>query len=89
MFTKLKSAQLYVRNTEVPGENCYLVCDIIKTDRPIETEAVNIFTEDYFGLNLVETKCYGNKMAGKGLDNIATEPIWREFTSLPKNPFLF
>lgn len=73
---KIKVGQLFVRDiygsTE---ENTYLVCGIIKTDKPLDTEATHLLTADT--VNIVESRNIADISRGSGLDGIMTSPIWR------------
>lgn len=73
---KIKVGQLFVRVTSgIKEENTYLVCGIIKTDKPLDTEATHIFTADT--VNIIESRDVSDISRGNNLDGIATSPIWR------------
>lgn len=71
---RFKVAQLFVRDIS-GSENTYMVCGIIKTDKPLATETTHIFTADM--VNVLESQnvhCYSR---GNGFDGIMRSPIWR------------
>lgn len=73
---KIKVAQLFVREPYgCKEENTYLVCGLIKTNTPLETEATHIFTADL--ITLYESKSVKEVSEGNGLDGIMKEGIWR------------
>ena len=73
---KIKVGQLFTRVTSgITEENTYLVCGIIKTDEPLDTEATHIFTTDM--INIIESRDVSDISRGNNLDGIATSPIWR------------
>ena len=73
---KIRVAQLFVREPYgCKEENTYLVCGLIKTDKPLETEATHILTADL--VNLYESKSVEELSRGNGLDAIMQEGIWR------------
>ena len=73
---KIRVGQLFVRDicgsTE---ENTYMVCGIIKTDKPLDTEATHIFTADM--MNVIESRDVEDISHGNGFEGIMTSPIWR------------
>ena len=73
---KIRVGQLFARVTSgITEENTYLVCGIIKTDKPLNTEATHIFTTDT--MNIIESRDVSDISRGTNLDGIATSPIWR------------
>lgn len=71
---KFRVGQLFVRDIG-SSENTYMVCGIIKTDKPLATETTHIFTADM--VNVLESQnvhCYSR---GNGFDGIMRSPIWR------------
>ena len=73
---KIKVGQLFAR--EIAGsteENTYLVCGIIKTDKPLETESIHIFTADM--VNVLETNYIKHIACGNNLDGLMQERIWK------------
>lgn len=71
---KIRVGQLFVR--DIGGsENTYMVCGLIKTDKPLETETTHIFTADM--VNVIESKDVSCHSRGNGFDGIMTSPIWR------------
>lgn len=73
---RIKVAQLFVREPcGCKEENTYLVCGLMKTDKPLETEATHIFTADQ--VVLYESRSVEEVSRGNGLDGIMQEGIWR------------
>ena len=73
---KIKVGQLFVRVTSgIKEENTYLVCGIIKTDKPLETEATHIFTADM--VDIIESRDVSDISRENSFDGIATSPIWK------------
>ena len=68
------TAQLFVRKSEALGDNEYIVCGVIKTSKPIEDEAVNVFSGcmNHFGKTHVDAE-------GCAFDNVMEMPIFRKF----------
>ena len=73
---RIKIAQLFVRK---PGgflaKNTYLVCGIIKTDEPLETESTHLLTADV--VNVVESRDVKMYSRGNSLDGIMGSPLWK------------
>ncbi len=66
--------QLFVRENDALSKNTYLVCGIIRTDKPLEAESVHTF-DGNINVALVENRETEGK--GNSLDGIVKEPIWR------------
>ena len=66
--------QLFVRENSALSKNTYLVCGIIRTDKPLEIESVHTF-DGNIEVALVENREAEGK--GNSLDGIVQEPIWR------------
>ena len=66
--------QLFVRENDALSKNTYLVCGIIRTDKPLEGESVHTF-----GGNIEVALVENREAEGKGnsLDGIVRTPIWR------------
>lgn len=91
MAFQIKGGQLFVRGTEnttnTDGKYSYIVCGLITVDKPLETEAVHTISVDGFAKYVMEHRvenerelvCKGitDGFAGKGLDDIMQENIWR------------
>lgn len=71
---KFKVAQLFVRNIS-GSENTYMVCGIVKTDKPIATEATHIITADL--VNIWESEDVSTTTKGCDFSGIMTSPLWR------------
>lgn len=77
---KIKIAQLFVRRPSgFKLENTYLVCGIIKTDEPLQLEAMHIVTADM--VDVLESKDVSLYSRGNCLDGIMTSPLWKVKTS--------
>ena len=73
---KIRVGQLFARRTAgMTAENTYLVCGIIKTDEPLNTETVHLLTADL--VNVLESQDVKEYTRGNGLDGIMTSPLWR------------
>ena len=71
---RFKVAQLFVRDIS-GSENTYMVCGIIKTDKPLATEATHIITADL--VNIYETENVREITKGLDFSGIMTSPLWR------------
>ena len=69
--------QVFVRDTGDLEKNVYLVCGLIKTDKPLETEAVHIVQSSLS--TVYQVKDCRETSEGRGLDDIMKEPLWRKF----------
>lgn len=91
---QIEGAQLFIRDVEgatnANGLHSYLVCGLVVTNHPLETEAVHTISvntptygESVVSEYQVETeqelidKGLTDGFTGKGLDNIMQENIWR------------
>ena len=73
---KLKVAQLFVRNILGCKEpNTYMVCGIIKTDKPLEVESTYLISAD--DLKFYETKDVSEYSRGNNLDGVMQSYIWK------------
>ena len=73
---KLKVAQLFVRNIIGCKEpNTYMVCGIIKTDKPLEVESTHILSADE--LKFYETRDVREYSRGNNLDGVMLSNIWK------------
>ena len=73
---KIRVGQLFVRDIySGTEENTYMVCGIIKTDKPLDTETTHIFTADM--MNVIESRNVEDISIGNGFEGIMTSPIWR------------
>ena len=73
---KLKVAQLFVRDIACCKEpNTYMVCGIIKTDEPLETESTHLLSAD--DLKLYETKDVSEYSEGADFSGVMESPIWK------------
>lgn len=73
---KIKVAQLFARDIYgCKEENTYMVCGIIKTDKPLSTETVHLITAD--AVNVLESRNVEDVAQSKGLDDIMQSPLWR------------
>ena len=71
---RFKVAQLFVRDIN-GSENTYMVCGIIKTDKPVATEATHIITADL--VNIYETENVREITKGLDFSGVMTSPLWR------------
>ena len=73
----LKVGQIFTREiARLDTEpNTYLICGIIKTDRPLECEATHIISGG--PITIYESKSVEDVSRGNGLDGIMTEGIWK------------
>lgn len=73
---KIRVGQLFVRDIYgCTEENTYLVCGIIKTDKPLSTETVHLLTAD--DIQIHESKDVSFDSRGNGLDGIMQQPHWK------------
>ena len=73
---KIKVGQLFARRTtEITAENTYLVCGIIKTDEPLNTETTHLLTADF--VNVLESRDVSEYTRGNNLDGVMTTPLWK------------
>ena len=73
---KIKVGQLFARRTAgMTAENTYLVCGIIKTDKPLNTETVHLLTSDF--VNILESRDVSDYTRGNNLDGVMTSPLWK------------
>ena len=73
---KIKVGQLFARRTlGMPAENTYLVCVIIKTDEPLDTEATHLLTSDI--VTVLESRDVKEYTRGENLDGVMTIPLWK------------
>lgn len=73
--TRVNVGQIFVRKTsDIIADNTYLVCGIIKTDKPLEEESVHTFTGD---ISIIGTENRRFSAMGKTLDGIIASPFWR------------
>lgn len=73
---QIRAGQLFVRDIGGAKQpNAYMVCGIIVTDEPLQTEATHTFMAPVF-LPL-ETQDVSAVSTGNGLDGIMQEPIWK------------
>lgn len=73
---KLKVAQLFVRNIIGCKEpNTYMVCGIIKTDKPLEVESTHLISAD--DVKFYETTDVREYSKGNGLDGVMQSYIWK------------
>lgn len=73
---KIKVGQLFARRTVgITAENTYLVCGIIKTDQPLDTETTHLLTADL--VNILESRDVRAYTRGNNLDGIMTSPLWK------------
>lgn len=73
---RINLGQLFVRHTAgITARNTYLVCGIIKTDEPLDTESTHLFTADM--VTMLETRDVKSFSAGNDLDGVARSPIWK------------
>ena len=73
---QIRAGQLFVRDIAGAKQpNAYMVCGIIVTDEPLQTEATHTFMAPVF-LPL-ETQDVSAVSTGNGLDGITREPIWK------------
>lgn len=71
---KLRVGQLFVR--EIAGsENTYMVCGIIKTDKPLATEATHVITTD--SIKIWESEDVRETTRGCDFSGIMTSPLWK------------
>ena len=69
------AGQIFTRKLESrSGGNAYLVCGIIKTNEPLEEEAIHTFTSDAV---IHITESVKDVSRGQGLDGIMTSELWR------------
>lgn len=73
---KLKVGQLFVRNILGCTEpNTYMVCGIIKTDKPLEVESTHLISaEDVKHYEVKDVREYAR---GVDFNGIMTSPIWK------------
>jgi hypothetical protein len=73
---KLKVAQLFVRNILGCKEpNTYMVCGIIKTDRPLEVESTHLISAD--DVKFYETRDVREYSRGNNFDGVMQSHIWK------------
>lgn len=73
---KLKVAQLFVRNILGCKEpNTYMVCGIIRTDKPLEVESTHLISAEE--LKFYETKDVREHSRGNNLDGVMRSPVWK------------
>lgn len=73
--TKVNVGQIFIRKTsDITAENTYLVCGLIKTDKPLEEESVHTFTGD---ISIIDIENRKFSAMGKTLDGIIGSPFWR------------
>lgn len=73
---QIRAGQLFVRDIAGAKQpNAYMVCGIIVTDEPLQTEATHTFMAPVF-LPL-ETQDVSTVSTGNMLDGIMKEPIWK------------
>lgn len=73
---KIKVGQLFARRTVgITAENTYLVCGIIKTDEPLDTESTHLLTADL--VSVLESRDVRTYTKGQSLDGIMTSPLWK------------
>ena len=73
---KIKVGQLFARRTAgITAENTYLVCGIIKTDEPLDTESTHLLTADL--VNVLESRDVKEYTRGNNLDGVMTSPLWK------------
>ena len=73
---KIKIGQLFARRTVgITAENTYLVCGIIKTDEPLDTESTHLLTADL--VNILESRDVRTYTRGENLDGVMTTPLWK------------
>lgn len=73
---KLRVAQLFVRNIIGCKEpNTYMVCGIIKTDKPLEVESTHLISAD--NVKFYETRDVKEYSRGCNIDGVMLSPIWK------------
>ena len=73
---KIRVGQLFARRTVgITAENTYLVCGIIKTDEPLNTESTHLLTADL--VNVLESRDVKEYTRGNNLDGVMTSPLWK------------
>lgn len=73
---KIKIGQLFARKTTgITAKNTYLVCGIIKTDEPLNTEATHILTADL--LTVLESRDVSEYTRGNNIDGVMMQPLWK------------
>lgn len=72
---KIKVGQLFARRTTgITAENTYLVCGIIKTDEPLDTETTHLLTANL--VDVLESRDVREYTRGQNLDGVMTSPLW-------------
>jgi hypothetical protein len=73
---QIRAGQLFVRDIAGAKQpNAYMVCGIIVTDQPLQTEATHTFMAPVF--IPLENQDVSERTRGNGLDGIMQEPIWK------------
>lgn len=72
------TGQLFIRKAPETEEGVYMVCGLIKIDKPLDDESVYLFCSNKARYGLIEE--VGDKVRGKGFDSIMYESkMWRKF----------
>lgn len=73
---QIRAGQLFARDIAGAKQpNAYLVCGIIVTDQPLETESTHTFYSPF--VNVLESTDVSKVSSSNGLDGIMQEPIWK------------
>lgn len=73
---RINIGQLFVRRPAgFKKKNTYLVCGIIQTDEPLDTESTHVLTADM--VNILQSKDVSDYARGNNLDGIMTSPLWQ------------
>ena len=71
---ELKIGQLFVRKATALTENTYMVCGLINTPTPLQTEAIHTILGNIIDVTVEDVS---DTTRGNGLDGIMTSPLWR------------